>query len=423
MLQTAEGDRRATVLFPQRKKIHVIYDPPHLLKNIRNNMKNNGFVVNNVPVLWSHIEELYRFDTKNSVRLVPKLTDKLIYLPPFSALRVRFATQVLSHSVAAGLSVLIQLHVLPEVANETASFVEEFDKLFNSFNSKNLKSKQPMGHALSERSGHRQFLLETLQWLETVQPNSPRSLPCLSGWKMAIRSLLSLWQDLHNDHAFSYLLTDKLNQDCLENLFSRIRGNAGHVDNPSAQQLRTILRQVMVDQIFIHSEGSNCAEDAGKFLLNLKALQTAGKQLIPPPYQEATCQPGPSHDTSLHSDATFLSPMNDLAEKNVLTYISGFIARKMLPNLCGSCTEKMTGLYTGSNNEIFLLRKEYHDTEEGGLTVPGADLVHAVETLETVYKKNIGGVLHANTVKSRLTSLLERELMQQRLSAPQKCAN
>ena len=70
----------------------------------------------------------------------------------------------------------------------------------------------------------------------------------------------------------------------------------------------------------------------------------------------------------------------------------------------------MTGLYTGSNNEIFLLRKEYHDTEEGGLTVPGADLVHAVETLETVYKKNIGGVLHANIVKSRLTSLLEREL-------------
>ena len=39
------------------RKVFTIYDPPHLLKNIRNNLKNHGYVVNEHDISWKHIEE------------------------------------------------------------------------------------------------------------------------------------------------------------------------------------------------------------------------------------------------------------------------------------------------------------------------------------------------------------------------------
>ena len=128
-----------------------------------------------VCVSWQHVDDFFQ--------MAPKLTatEKDISLPPFSALRMRYATQVLSHLVAAGLSVLMQLQVLPEEASVTASFIEHFDQLFNAFNSGNLKSKQVMGQGISEKSGHSEFLQETLAWIETVQSSSTHALPCLSG--------------------------------------------------------------------------------------------------------------------------------------------------------------------------------------------------------------------------------------------------
>ncbi|KAK7497615.1 hypothetical protein BaRGS_00011255 [Batillaria attramentaria] len=256
--------------FHNGEKILALYDPPHLLKNVRNNLKKSAFMINGKQVSWTYIQQFYHFDQRNSVRMAPKLTDKHITLPPFSTLSVSMAAQVLSHSVAAGIATLAQLGTLPTEANETAAFIDRFDQLFNVFNSGNLTSEKPMGHAMAENSGHKEFLTETLEWLENVQ--SGRSLPCLTGWKMAIRTLLALWEDLHTNHQVRFLLTDRLNQDCLENLFSQIRGNKGHVDNPSAEQFRLFLRQVMVDNFLVHSTGSNCRDDSDKFLLTLTSL-------------------------------------------------------------------------------------------------------------------------------------------------------
>ena len=117
------------------KNIFVLYDPPHLLKNIRNNLKKGDFYVDRRLVSWHHIVDFYRFDKGHEIRLAPKLTDKHINLPPFTSMRVNLAAQVLSHSVAAGISFLVRAGIMPESAISTAQFVEHFDVLFNTFNS------------------------------------------------------------------------------------------------------------------------------------------------------------------------------------------------------------------------------------------------------------------------------------------------
>lgn len=64
------------------------------------------------------------------------------------------------------------------------------------------------------------------------------------GWEMAINCLLQLWETLNYEHGFSFLLTNRLNQDCCENFFSGIRGKGAAYDNPDAMSFRLAFAQV-----------------------------------------------------------------------------------------------------------------------------------------------------------------------------------
>ena len=86
--------------------------------------------------------------------MAPNLKDKHTILPPFSAMRVYSAAQVLSHSVAAGINTLCALKHLPDEASATAEFIETFDQHFNAFNSASLNSSHKYRNGLSESSGH-----------------------------------------------------------------------------------------------------------------------------------------------------------------------------------------------------------------------------------------------------------------------------
>ena len=90
--------------------------------------------------------------------MAPKLKEKHMELPPFQAMHVNLTAQVLSHSVAARISTLVTLKYLPEEAVKTSTFVDHFDALFNTFNSKSLKSTQQMGHSFQQSSSHHAFL-------------------------------------------------------------------------------------------------------------------------------------------------------------------------------------------------------------------------------------------------------------------------
>ncbi|GFO23146.1 transposable element p transposase [Plakobranchus ocellatus] len=105
------------------------------------------------------------------------------------------------------------------------------DQLFNAFNSCSRHSNQKMWHAMSLTSGHIEFVEATRQWLPTLHSKSKKGdkRPCMEDWQIAINSLLMLWEDLQKTQEVKFLRTSGLNQDCVENLSSTIRG---HRDNP-----------------------------------------------------------------------------------------------------------------------------------------------------------------------------------------------
>lgn len=58
--------------------------------------------IEGTEVSWRHLEAFYVEDKRSTIRMAPKLTEKHLNLPPFMNMRVKLATQLFSHSVAAG---------------------------------------------------------------------------------------------------------------------------------------------------------------------------------------------------------------------------------------------------------------------------------------------------------------------------------
>ena len=137
------------------------------------------------------------------------------------------AAQIWCHSVAAGISFLVKVKELQDDAMSTAKFVEHFDVLFNTFNSKTLKSSQRHGNAFNDLSHHHAFLEQSLKFLDDIKTLGGIELPCIFGWKLCIHALFSLWEYLKTQQNFKFILTNRLTQDCAENLFSIIRVKGG----------------------------------------------------------------------------------------------------------------------------------------------------------------------------------------------------
>lgn len=85
--------------------------------------------------MWEFVEQFYKIDKNNEFRLAPKLTDIHIAPNNFEKMKVRYATQVLSATVAAGLQKLIISSFIPNDALVTVNFIRKMNDLFDMYNS------------------------------------------------------------------------------------------------------------------------------------------------------------------------------------------------------------------------------------------------------------------------------------------------
>jgi hypothetical protein len=280
---------------------------------------------------------------------------------------------------------------------------------------------------------------------------------------MDIRALLGLWDDLKDNHGLRFLMTERLTQDCIENLFSQIRGNGGHIANPSAAQFRTFIRRAMVDSIIVHKEQSNSKEDAAKFLLSVKDISRRGNTekesgcILPaervvvnpaePDYEEDQDDQTDDED-QIDDDQNELAvpdveedegdeyfhslmqiavpcgapkrPEQLEAERNALTYVAGYIAMRQNRKVCETCYTSLQGPLTGANHQRFLVQKQLDGCSKG-LTVPSDSMVAAVRTMQTAFSKNIAHIIHTGNVRKRLTNVMIQELGATLASGPCEC--
>ena len=155
---------------------------------------------------------------KNSslpIRSTPKLTEKHIHPNNFQKMKVKLATQVLSHTVAASLCMHVSVGALPSTAMGTAEFIQKFDSVFDCVNSSTLHSTKKFKCALTDQTTHQKFMKEAISFIKELKVFNGAAevtgrIKCLKGWLITLNAIILIWEHLKTNHDFKFLLTSFL---------------------------------------------------------------------------------------------------------------------------------------------------------------------------------------------------------------------
>lgn len=209
------------------QKIFYFFDSPHLIKATRNNLMAYDFKMNDETASWRYIVQFYEEDQKQDFRLAPKLTPKHIKPTNFEKMKVKYATQILSSTLAAALNTYIQSGKIPKEARPTVDLITKFNNLFDVLNSSSPNSPKQYCVPYSGSDFQKKFLKEMLEYIKTIKifnrhgDEITDTFSFLKCWQITINSLIGLY-DILKEKEFKFILTRRINQDPLENFFGKL---------------------------------------------------------------------------------------------------------------------------------------------------------------------------------------------------------
>ncbi|KOB72446.1 Uncharacterized protein OBRU01_12245 [Operophtera brumata] len=261
-------------------EIVPLYDPPHLLKGIRNNLlsKNLQFEMDGKPKLaqWHHLELLHKENPGyKGIRLVPKLTDAHIIPKKIGKMTVKHASQVFSATVASNMGYLADKGILPKECKDTADLLMFIDKLFDSVNGSYTKKKQfakPLLGPVTPKSCHHKTWNEAKTVLKTMSfvhaPGVKKIVPTINNWVWTLEGIEVMLKKIDSEFNITSVWLRHLNVDPIQNFFDAIRSHGWRITNPTPEQFESAYTALQVNSL-IHAPGGNCENDLGETLFTL----------------------------------------------------------------------------------------------------------------------------------------------------------
>lgn len=169
-------------------KIFYLYDPPHIIKAIRNNLINYNFQFDGKLASWTAIETVFNNDSTLPIRLCPKLTALHLHPNGFQKMKVKYATRTLSHTVSAAIETYVSLGRLPSSACGTAELVSKLDKTFDCLNSSSFNSPKVFRRPMTPNSANMKFLKEMFDLIPNITVLNKVKIPtkmsqaCWNAW-------------------------------------------------------------------------------------------------------------------------------------------------------------------------------------------------------------------------------------------------
>ncbi|CAK1588633.1 unnamed protein product, partial [Parnassius mnemosyne] len=273
---------RDNIFIINSQEIVSIFDPPHLLKGIRNNLltKNLNYKMDGKPgtAKWHHLELLYKENPGyKGIRLMPTLTETHIIPTKIPKMKVKYASQIFSRTISSNMGYLADKGILPEACKETADFLFFMDNLFDSVNGSYPKNKyvKPLLGPVTPTSIHKKIWTEGKKILQTLQFVNQKSLktefvPTVQSWITTINGMEDIVAKLEKDYKITSVWMRHLNQDPLENFFGAIRSHGCRNNNPTTEQFESAFATLLINNLTsVHAPGSNCENDNGESLYSL----------------------------------------------------------------------------------------------------------------------------------------------------------
>ena len=179
-------------------ELFLLYDPVHLIKNIRNNWvteKTQRLRFTNLDTgysgtaRWDDLKKVYEEDQRKFLKLT-KLDYRTIYPSNFDKQEVSLALNVFNEKTSAALRL--------KGANDTEEFVEMVTKMWNILNvksktaAKNLNdpNRAPFENALDDRLVHLKTMATTFKQMDTSSQRNGRILGLTSDTSNALHITL-----------------------------------------------------------------------------------------------------------------------------------------------------------------------------------------------------------------------------------------
>lgn len=257
------------------KKIHLIFDACHMIKLLRNTLasKQTIFDEHDNEIKWSFFEELERLGKEKKFPY-QKLSKKHIQWEA-SKMNVKIAVETLSSSVADFMEYLLS-RKHPQFVNAapTIRFIRMADKLFDIFNSRNMRNNNLFKRPLNSEnirivlsffeeceSYFKSLKLRTKTGKSTVKIISSTVKTGFVGFISNMRSLVCMYNDYVVERSlFNSFATYCINQDHLEMFFGKIRSKNGFNDNPNAAQFKGAYKKLLYNTSVMLPQSSNCRE-------------------------------------------------------------------------------------------------------------------------------------------------------------------
>lgn len=404
--------------FINNNKIFSLFDVPHLVKSIRNNLINACYIKDNKIISFDDIKKTYELDKQShKSRSLVKITDAHIYPNSFQKMRVKLAAQLLSNSMSATIRTCIQTGQLQsDTSSNTADFIEFINHLFDCLNSKSLYSHNPYLCALTDLGTVKQFLIGASLYFTNLQKLKKGKLtqpPCFKGFTQTINGVLQFFEEEKSNNIV-FLMTNRLNQDILENLFSIFRQNGGYNKNPTARTIRTSIRSNCIFSLCT-SKGTNCEatqEDNNPVIID--PVSSLSKTNV----NSSTLSSDSDSDTDCNSNLSlcfFSSDEDSVKTDNIdnhvtledcsVTYFSGYLGYKCIKKFdCNHCQlELFIDKNLNDKKQILLLNKNYSSIDnESGLKAPSNNFNNVINTILNIFENNYENYLNKKKIRFQI---------------------
>ncbi|XP_034048143.1 uncharacterized protein LOC117529457 isoform X2 [Thalassophryne amazonica] len=376
--------------------LYFLADVPHVFKNIKASLVNGQTFtlpdslvrehgLNSHHVSIEPLKDLVDFQDDLDLKLAPKLTKAALTPTHFDKMKIGNATRVLSRDISSALRYLVEREERDESYLTTAWFIELMDKWFQL-----MTSRHPV-LALSRLNEEK--YQEAVTCLQTViclfngaRIGNGDWKPLQTGVVLSTISVLELAEELL-DAGYKFLLTSRLTQDCLENIFSVV-GLRKPV--PSPLEFKHALKLISSAQFLSQMRTGSSQQDDGEFLADFLDQ-----------HSRVPCELNTESIRFLVDQEGV--PELGQAERDSLYNLTGYCVSNVRANekTCESCIQAvMKNSHDKAHQASKLTQlKEY---EEGNLIKVSDSVFDMVYRVELMFRRVENGLMNKNNVKKML---------------------
>ena len=307
------------------RNLYLIPDVPHIIKNLRAAFVKMDFRYNGKLFSVEHVKRVAEMDETRDMKLAPNLKLSDMETGHFQKMKVSSAMHVFSNSVASAITFMVENNMIDKSVHksavDTAWFISTMNRWFD------LMSSRTPAMALSKLHPEKfneakEFLMQVIDLFTHISIGKGQWKPVQTGIILATTGILQLAEELI-DGGMDFVMTARLTQDCLENLFSTIRLKTA---TPSAIEFRNSLKIVTVAQFLKTPKNSSYQLDESTYL---------GSYLEKAPEIQTIELLDNTEEIVVFDEAKCISL--DLCELNSLYYLCGW-SLKCVPK-CEDCVK------------------------------------------------------------------------------------